>query len=129
MHVAANRKQAMVPHGAVALNPIGTAPGLIVPGEGLLVLVLPGPPRELRPMWEDALTKPMLRQVLDQASPLLTYRLRMFGTPESELASSLREIEAGGLDASRLEVTTCLRRGEVEIDVRYREEPKSRPRR
>ncbi len=118
---AANRKQAMVPQGAVALNPIGTAPGLIVPGEDLLVLVLPGPPRELRPMWEDALTKPMLRQVLDQATPLLTYRLRMFGTPESELASSLREIEAGGLDASRLEVTTCLRRGEVEIDVRYRE--------
>ena len=118
---AANRKQAMVPQGAVALNPIGTAPGLIVPGEDLLVLVLPGPPRELRPMWEDALSKPMLRQLLDQATPLLTYRLRMFGTPESELASSLREIEAGGLDASRLEVTTCLRRGEVEIDVRYRE--------
>ena len=118
---AANRKQAMVPQGAVALNPIGTAPGLIVPGEDLLVLVLPGPPRELRPMWEDALSKPMLRQLLDQATPLLTYRLRMFGTPESELASSLREIEAGGLDASGLEVTTCLRRGEVEIDVRYRE--------
>ncbi len=119
--LAANRKQAMVPRGAVALNPVGTAPGLIVPGEGLVVLVLPGPPRELRPMWEDALSQPMLVEVLARATPLLSYRLRMFGTPESELASSLREIEAGGLDTGALEVTTCLRRGEVEIDVRYRE--------
>ena len=119
--LAANRKQAMVPKGAVALDPIGTAPGLIVPGDGLVVLVLPGPPRELRPMWEDALSQPMLREVLERATPLLSYRLRMFGTPESELASSLREIEAEGLEIARLEVTTCLRRGEVEIDVRYRE--------
>lgn len=50
----ANRKQAMVPEGAVALDPVGTAPGLIVPGREAgdpLVLVLPGPPRELQPMW------------------------------------------------------------------------------
>ncbi len=120
---AANRKQAMVPEGAQALSPIGTAPGLIVPGpDGLVVLVLPGPPRELRPMWQDAIDQPMLRDVLDRATPLLFYRLRMFGTPESELASTLREIEAGGVELDRLEVTTCLRRGEVEIDVRYREE-------
>lgn len=118
--LAANRKQAMVPDGAVVLDPIGTAPGLAVPGEDLVVLVLPGPPRELRPMWEDALRLPMLQRVLERATPLLSYRLRMFGTPESELASSLREVEAGGLNISNLEVTTCLRRGEVEIDVRYR---------
>ena len=64
----------------------------------------------------------MLRSVLDRAAPLLFYRLRMFGTPESELASTLRDIEAGGVDLDSLEVTTCLRRGEVEVDVRYREE-------
>ena len=120
--LAANRKQAMVPEGAVALDPVGTAPGLIVPGEGLVVLVLPGPPRELRPMWEEALSQPLMLEVLARARPLLSYRLRMFGTPESELASSLRDIEADGVDTGRLEVTTCLRRGEVEIDVRYREE-------
>ncbi len=64
----------------------------------------------------------MLRSVLDRAAPLLFYRLRMFGTPESELASTLRDIAAGGVDLDSLEVTTCLRRGEVEVDVRYREE-------
>jgi nicotinamide-nucleotide amidase len=119
----ANRKQAMLPEGAVALDPVGTAPGLIVPGpDGTIVLVLPGPPRELRPMWEEALKTPHLRSLLQRATPLLFYRLRMFGTPESELASTLRDIEAGGLELGALEVTTCLRRGEVEIDVRFREQ-------
>ena len=40
------------------LDPVGTAPGLVVPpagGEGPIVVVLPGPPRELQPMWRDAL--------------------------------------------------------------------------
>ena len=45
----------------------------------------------------------------------------MFGTPESELAMSLREIEKDGLSFEGLEITTCLRKGEVEVDVRYRE--------
>lgn len=121
---AANRKQAMVPIGAVALDPVGTAPGLIVPGQAEgdpLVLVLPGPPRELKPMWNEALKIPMLRELLDQATQLEKYRLRMFGTPESELALSLRDIEDQGLSFEGLEITTCLRKGEVEVDVRYRE--------
>jgi nicotinamide-nucleotide amidase len=121
---AANRKQAMIPIGAVALDPVGTAPGLIVPGQSEddpLVLVLPGPPRELQPMWKAALEEPMLSQVIERATRLNSYRLRMFGTPESELALSLREIEDQGLPFEGLEITTCLRKGEVEIDVRYRD--------
>ncbi|HMT04955.1 MAG TPA: competence/damage-inducible protein A [Solirubrobacterales bacterium] len=120
----ANRKQAMIPVGAVALDPIGTAPGLIVPGQEAgdpLVLVLPGPPRELKPMWEAALREPLLREVIDRATRLRKMRLRMFGTPESELALSLREIEDDGLPFDGLEITTCLRKGEVEVDVRYRD--------
>lgn len=121
---AANRKQALIPEGAVPLDPVGTAPGLIVPGREAgdpIVLVLPGPPRELRPMWAAAQREPMLREVLDRATRLRSYRLRMFGTPESELALSLREIEDRGLSFDGLEITTCLRKGEVEIDVRYRD--------
>jgi nicotinamide-nucleotide amidase len=48
--------------------------------------------------------------------------MRMFGVPESEIAKSLREMEAEGLELGSVEVTTCLRRGEIEIDVRYRDE-------
>jgi PncC family amidohydrolase len=46
----------------------------------------------------------------------------MFGVPESEIAKSLREMEADGIDIDAVEITTCLRRGEIEIDVRFRDE-------
>jgi competence/damage-inducible protein CinA-like protein len=118
----ANRKQAMVPEGSIALDPIGTAPGLVVPAGEQVVVVLPGPPRELRPMWPAAIASRPVQDVLARATPLLAYTVRIFGIPESEIAKSLREIEAGGVDLGAVEVTTCLRRGEIEIDVRYRAE-------
>jgi nicotinamide-nucleotide amidase len=118
----ANRKQAMVPKGATPLDPVGTAPGLVVPAGERVVIVLPGPPRELQPMWEVAVETEPVREILVRATPLRTYTMRMFGVPESEIAKSLREMEAEGLDLPSVEVTTCLRRGEIEIDVRYRDE-------
>jgi nicotinamide-nucleotide amidase len=120
--VAANRKQAMVPQGAVTLDPIGTAPGLVVPAGERVVIVLPGPPRELQPMWEPALATAPVREVLARATALHGHTMRMFGVPESEIAKSLREIEGQGVDLSTVEITTCLRKGEIEIDVRYRDE-------
>jgi len=118
----ANRKQATVPEGATALDPVGTAPGLVVPAGGQVVIVLPGPPRELQPMWEAAVETAPVREVLERATPLRAYTMRMFGVPESEIAKSLREMEGEGLELGTVEVTTCLRRGEIEIDVRYRDE-------
>jgi nicotinamide-nucleotide amidase len=118
----ANRKQAMVPEGAIALDPVGTAPGLVVSVDGRLVVVLPGPPRELQPMWPAALETEPVRALLGQATPLHGYTLRMFGVPESEIAKSLREMETDGIALPEVEITTCLRRGEIEIDVRYRDE-------
>jgi nicotinamide-nucleotide amidase len=117
----ANRKQAIVPEGSIALDPVGTAPGLIVPADGCLVVVLPGPPRELQPMWPAAQATEPVAALLARATPLHGYTLRMFGTPESEIAKSLREIEEGGVALPEVEITTCLRRGEIEIDVRYRD--------
>jgi nicotinamide-nucleotide amidase len=118
----ANRKQAMVPEGAIPLDPVGTAPGLVVPAGERVVLVLPGPPRELQPMWEAAVETAPVKEVLGRATPLRAYTMRMFGVPESEIAKSLREMESEGLDLDAVEITTCLRKGEIEIDVRYRDE-------
>jgi nicotinamide-nucleotide amidase len=118
----ANRKQAMVPEGAVPLDPVGTAPGLVVPAGERVVVVLPGPPRELQPMWAVAVETEPVREVLGRATPLRSYTMRMFGVPESEIAKSLREMEDEGLEIDAVEITTCLRRGEIEIDVRYRDE-------
>jgi nicotinamide-nucleotide amidase len=114
----ANRKQAMVPRGATTIDPAGTAPGLVVPAGETVVIVLPGPPRELHAMWPQALQAPEVRAVLDRATIYETSTMRMFGVPESELASSLREIE-DDLDLSPLEITTCLRQAELVIDIRH----------
>ena len=118
----ANRKQAMVPEGAVALDPVGTAPGLVVPAGERVVVVLPGPPRELQPMWPVAVETSQVQEILARATPLRAYTMRMFGVPESEIAKSLREMESEGLELGAVEITTCLRKGEIEIDVRYRDE-------
>jgi nicotinamide-nucleotide amidase len=116
----ANRKQAMVPRGAVALAPVGTAPGLVVarPG-GPLVVVLPGPPRELQGMWPAALAAAPVRALLADVPVAASRSLRYFGLPESEIAATLRAL-AGEHDLSAVEVTTCLRRSELEVDLRPR---------
>lgn len=115
---AANRKQALVPRGATVLEPVGTAPGLVVPpGQdgGPVVLVLPGPPGELQPMWTAALETAPLRALLSRAGTYEQRIVRLWGIPESELAGSLRAMEAEGVPMADLEITTCLRRGELEV--------------
>lgn len=116
------RKQAHVPEGASWLTPVGTAPGLVVPaGDGAPpVVVLPGPPGELRPMWPDALRHPVVAEALAGAQELRQATVRIWGPPEAELAGLLRDLDEqqpGVLDP--LEVTTCLRDGELEVVSRY----------
>ncbi|MGH3821392.1 MAG: competence/damage-inducible protein A [Pseudonocardiaceae bacterium] len=117
---AANRKQAMVPRGATPLDPVGTAPGLVMPiKDGPTVIVLPGPPRELQEMWPSALTTSAVRDVLAHTLPFESAQLRLFGLPESQIAVTLREV-GESLDLAPLEITTCLRRAELVIDIRHR---------
>ena len=121
---AGNAKQALVPRGATVLEPVGTAPGLVVPPPegspgGPTVVVLPGPPRELQPMWGDAVVKDAFRAATAGAGDLRQQTLRLFGIPESEIAATLRRASAEGVELDRLEVTTCLRRGEVEVVTRF----------
>jgi nicotinamide-nucleotide amidase len=116
------RKQAMVPAGSVALDPAGTAPGLVVDADGVVIVVLPGPPRELQAMWPAAVGAEPFARLLAGADTFANASMKMFGIPESTLAKSLREI-GEDVDLDQLEITTCLRRGaELEIDVRYRDD-------
>jgi nicotinamide-nucleotide amidase len=116
--MAANRKQAMVPEGAHVLDPVGTAPGVVVPGAPTVV-VLPGPPRELQPMWRAAVATEALQQAIAGRTEYEQRTVRMFGLPESGLAETLRSAEREVPGFDRLEITTCLRRGELEIVTRY----------
>ncbi len=119
----ANRKQATVPRGATVLEPVGTAPGLVVgppqSRSGPTIVVLPGPPRELQPMWQTAAQTDALRAALRDATVYEQRTMRLFGIPESEIAETLRVAEREGVELGRIEVTTCLKRGEVEIVARY----------
>jgi nicotinamide-nucleotide amidase len=117
----ANRKQALVPVGAAVIDPIGTAPGLLVPCSPA-VLVLPGPPRELQPMWRTATRLPALQEAIAGRTVYRQNIVRMFGLPESGLAETLRQAEHDIAGFHRLEITTCLRRGELEIVTRYEPE-------
>jgi nicotinamide-nucleotide amidase len=118
-----NRKQAVIPVGATVLDPVGTAPGLVVPpaagASGPTVVVLPGPPRELHPMWEMAVATDAFRAAIGGATTYETEVLRLFGIPESEIANTLRAAADAGLALEDLEITTCLRRGEIEIATTY----------
>ena len=123
-----NRKQAVIPTGATVLDPVGTAPGLVVPpagGEGPTVVVLPGPPRELRPMWETVTRTAAFRAAVAGATTYRTRVMRLFGIPESAIAATLRAAADAGLELDPLEVTTCLRRGEIEVSTRF--EPAAQP--
>lgn len=117
---AGTRKQAMVPVGAVTLPPVGTAPGLVLarPG-GPLVVVLPGPPRELRGMWPAALATAPVRDLLADVPAATPRSLRFFGLPEPHIAATLRELAADH-DLDAVQVSTCLRRSELEVDLRPR---------
>lgn len=118
----ANRKQALIPEGAYVIEPVGTAPGVVVPGSPPVV-VLPGPPFELQGMWEEAAGTEIVRGALGALPAYSQATLRLFGIPESAIAETLREAEGSVAGLDELEITTCLRRGEVEVVTRY--EPSS----
>ena len=116
--LAANRKQAMIPAGAHVIDPVGTAPGIVVPGKPTVV-VLPGPPRELQPMWRTAVETDPVQEAIAGRTKYRQETVRMFGLPESGLAETLRTAEERIPGFELLEITTCLRRGEIEMVTRY----------
>lgn len=111
--VEANLKQADVIVGADVLpNPNGTAPGMYVPPRlGGAVFLLPGPPRELYPMFEAEVVPRLKGLVGGEGIPVMS-ELKFTGLGESELHELLDE----DLQAiSGLEVGYCARLGEVDL--------------
>jgi nicotinamide-nucleotide amidase len=115
---AANRKQAMIPVGAHVIDPVGTAPGVVVPGKPT-VMVLPGPPGELQPMWRKAIETAAAGEAIAGRTIYRQQTIRMFGLAESGLAETLRSAEASIPGFETMEITTCLGRGEIEMVARY----------
>lgn len=120
--IASNRKQAMVPDGSFVIDPSGTAPGVVVTPrdcERPAIVVLPGPPAELQRMWPAAVESPQFRAATAARTDYERRMLRLFGIPEAAIAETLRHAEERIAEFGALEITTCLRRGEVEVVVRH----------
>jgi nicotinamide-nucleotide amidase len=107
-------KQASVPEGATVIGIAGTAPGLVVPANGCVYVVLPGPPGELRRLWPAAVASEPMQAVLTRATPPGRRVLRFFGVSESAVARTLAE--AGG-DGDGVEATICARDFEIHVDL------------
>jgi nicotinamide-nucleotide amidase len=108
-------KQATRPASAVSIGLAGTAPGLVLRAPtGCVVVILPGPPGELRRLWPQALASEQMRELLQRTRPPGRRVLRLFGVSESAVARTLEE--AGG-DGDGVEVTICAREFEIHIDL------------
>lgn len=115
----ASRRQAMVPRGARVLeNPFGTAPGLHMPAglgaeRGLHshIFLLPGPPRELKPMME-SLVEPILRGMIPDGDTRAALYLKCTGIGESDI---VERIQAGLEQIGGLELGYCIGKGDVDV--------------
>ena len=110
------RKQATLPEGAISLGLAGTAPGMVVETGAAPVVVLPGPPPELRRLWPRSLDTEPVRRVLAHAQPPGRRVLRFYGASESAVAKALAE--AGG-DGNGVEATICAREFEIHVDLLF----------
>ncbi|HYX89819.1 MAG TPA: competence/damage-inducible protein A [Gaiellaceae bacterium] len=108
------RKQATLPQGAVVLGLAGTAPGLVLQCTRSVVIVLPGPPAELRRLWPRALESEPVRRVLERAVRPERGVLRFFGVSESSVAQALAE--SGG-EGDGVAATVCARDFEIHVDL------------
>jgi nicotinamide-nucleotide amidase len=88
-----SEKQAFFPEGAEVLpNDLGTAPGAIIEKDGKYCVILPGPPSEMRPMFENYVL-PKIQGLLGNSSPRLYVRtLKVFGLGESELEQAISDL-------------------------------------
>jgi nicotinamide-nucleotide amidase len=117
------RKQATIPVGAVVAGLVGTAPALVLEVGGCVAVVLPGPPRELEPLWAAALETAPMRAVLARAEPPEHRVMRFYGVSESAVA---RALEVAGGDGDGVEMTICARDYEIHVDVFSRPEARER---
>lgn len=114
-----NKKQAMMPQDCVIFqNENGTAPGCAIEGsgelEGKTAIMLPGPPREMKPMFEQQV-KPYLLK--DSDTRLVSHTMHFFGIGESMLEDKLRELMEKSLNPT---VAPYAKTGEVQLRVTAR---------
>jgi nicotinamide-nucleotide amidase len=112
-----NLKQTMVPEGAYVLaNHMGTAPGLWMEDERVAILLLPGPPRELKPMFNEA--QQQLLEPRAKGRVLLRRVVRVTGRSESHTEEAIESFYEEWASATvPVSVTTLASLGQIEIHL------------
>jgi competence/damage-inducible protein CinA-like protein len=112
-----NRRQAMVPRGAAVLsNPHGSAPGLLIESGDCLVVLLPGPPRELQPMFESHVAPRLARAA--QGRQLTRRVIKVTGRSESQVEELAFPIYSSLGDAdAHVETTILAAPGQIELHL------------
>ena len=115
-----NEKQAMMPEGAIVFpNHFGTAPALALERDSKSVIMLPGPPSELVPLFFEQV-EPYLKSKISQA--IVSKNIHIFGMGESAVAE---RIDALLIDTPSLTAATYCKEGEVRIRITARAEDES----
>ena len=87
-----NIRQAMIPVGAKAItNYAGTAPGVVIENEGKVIINLPGPPSEMKDMFDRSI-KPFLKEKYGYKSVIISRVLNTFGIGESSLEEQIKDL-------------------------------------
>jgi nicotinamide-nucleotide amidase len=115
-----NRRQAMVPVGAVSLdNPNGTAPGLFIEHDDRVVVLLPGPPRELQPMFDELCSGALLARAGTER--LFKELLFVAGRGESHVEEIAQPIYSRWTaETPPIETTILAMPGQVELHLTLR---------
>ncbi len=109
-----NARQAMVPEGALVLeNTRGTAPGLWVETDGHILILLPGPPQELKPMFTEEVEPRLAKH--SSGVRLFRRELRVAGMAESEVEQRVAPIYTRYTDAQTIILASP---GEIQIHLR-----------
>jgi competence/damage-inducible protein CinA-like protein len=112
-----NRRQAMVPHGATVLpNPNGSAPGLLLRSGRAMMVLLPGPPREMKPMLDDVIREYLTP--LSGGARLFRRVLKITGRTESDVDAVAAPIYTKWIGQSvRIDTTILAVLGQVELHL------------
>ena len=106
-----NKKQAYIPKGAhVFENNNGTAPGLLMEKDGKRLILLPGPPAELEPMFKDSVA-PYLKKITD--CTILSETIRIFGIGEAQIGETVRDL----LEKGNPTVAPYVKNGDVALRI------------
>ena len=106
-----NKKQALVPEGSIILeNNNGTAPGFIMEKDGKIIVILPGPPKEMVPMYRESV-EPYLRKFTNEI--ILSKNIRTFGIGESAMSELVEDL----LEGSNPTVAPYAKSGEALLRV------------